>query len=161
MTKNRLHFLSGKMAAGKSTLSKQLAQEHNAILFCEDEMLTKLYPMEITTIADYVKYSSRLKETLTEHIIKLLKRGDNVVLDFPANTQRQRVWFKELCKSADVEHTLHFVNKSDEVCKAQLQKRNKTLPKDTPLTSEETFDAITKHFEVPLNEESFEIKYYN
>ncbi|NQY94782.1 MAG: ATP-binding protein, partial [Campylobacteraceae bacterium] len=34
-----LHFFSGKMAAGKSTLAKQLAKENNAILLIEDEWL--------------------------------------------------------------------------------------------------------------------------
>ena len=31
-----LHFMCGKMAAGKSTLAKKLAEQHGAILICED-----------------------------------------------------------------------------------------------------------------------------
>ncbi|WP_455756725.1 AAA family ATPase [Sulfurimonas sp.] len=158
MNKNKLHFLCGKMAAGKSTLSKKLSQENNAILLCEDEMLSKLYPVEITTIQDYLKYSERLKSILKEHIIELLKQGNNVVLDFPANTKNQRAWFREIFESAKVEHLLHYIDKSDEVCKAQLRKRNENLPDNAPLTCEETFDAITKYFEVPQSEEEFNIQ---
>ncbi|MCG3714684.1 ATP-binding protein, partial [Aliarcobacter butzleri] len=43
------------MASGKSTLSKKLAEENNAILLSEDEILKKLYPDEIKTIEDYIK----------------------------------------------------------------------------------------------------------
>ncbi|WP_345994005.1 ATP-binding protein [Sulfurimonas sp. HSL-1716] len=158
---NKLHFLCGKMAAGKSTLSKKLAEKHDALLLCEDTMLEKLYPAEITTIHDYLKYSQRLKELLKEHIVELLKKGNDIVLDFPANTKNQRAWFREIFESANVEHVLHFVDKSDDVCKAQLRKRNENLPKDAPLTSEETFDAITGYFEAPGNAEGFCIQIYS
>jgi predicted kinase len=157
---NKLHFLCGKMAAGKSTLSKELAQKYNAVLLSEDEMLAKLYPTEITTIQDYVKYSERLKSVAKEHVIELLHKGNNVVMDFPANTKNQRAWFKEIFESANVKHILHFVDKTDDICKAQLRKRNENLPKDAPLTSEETFDAITKYFETPQDEEGFTIELY-
>ena len=51
--KSTLHFFCGKMAAGKSTLAKTLAEKHNAILLVEDEWLSELYPEEITNIPDY------------------------------------------------------------------------------------------------------------
>ncbi|RXK00482.1 cell division protein ZipA [Arcobacter sp. CECT 8986] len=158
--KNKLHFMCGKMASGKSTLSKKLANEHNAILLSEDELLKKLYPNEINTIQDYAKYSTLLKEALTEHIIELLIKGNNVVLDFPANTISQREWFKKIFEKADIEHTLYYVSRSDEVCKKQLKERNKNLSKDEPLIDEATFDAITKYFQEPKADENFNIKVY-
>jgi predicted kinase len=157
---NRLHFLCGKMASGKSTLSKKLKEENDAILLCEDEILKKLYPTEIQTIQDYVTYSSRVKESLKEPIIDMLKKGSNVVLDFPANTKKQRDWFKEIYQEACVEHTLHYVDKSDDICKAQLKIRNKDLPKGSAFTTDEEFDAITKYFEEPCNDEDFEVIRY-
>lgn len=157
MRKSTLFFLCGKMASGKSTLSKKLSVEYDAILLSEDAMLSVLYPSEITTIEAYVRYSSRLKEVLKDPIISLLKNGNSVVLDFPANTKKQRSWFREIFESADVAHTLHFIDREDAVCKAQLKERNKTLPKGAPMKSEETFDAITKYFEIPQKEEGFNV----
>jgi len=157
---NRLHFFSGKMASGKSTLAKKLAKEHNAVLLSEDEILTKLYPNEIHTLQDYVNYSHRVKEMLQEHIIDLLQKGCAVVLDFPANTAKQRAWFKVIFESAGVEHTLHFVDKSDAICKAQLKIRSQELPKSAPFTSDEAFDNITQYFEAPQSSEGFEIVRY-
>ncbi len=157
---NKLHFLSGKMASGKSTLSKKLQKEHNAVLFSEDEILARLYPNEIHSIEDYVKYSSRIKDMMKEPIIELLKKGSNVILDFPANTQKQRVWFKEIYHEAWVGHTLHFVDKSDDICKLQLKTRSEDLPKGSPFTTDAEYDFITKYFEIPKKQEGFNIITY-
>jgi hypothetical protein len=80
-----LHFLCGKMAAGKSTLSKKLAAGFDAVLICEDLWLSRLYGNEIHTFDDYLKYSARLKEVLSPLVLDLLRLGNSVVLDFPGN----------------------------------------------------------------------------
>ncbi|ADG93220.1 conserved hypothetical protein [Arcobacter nitrofigilis DSM 7299] len=157
--KNKLYFMCGKMAAGKSTLSKKLAKEKDAILLSEDKILGQLYPSEIQTIEDYVTYSSRVKIMLKEHLIELLKKGNNVVLDFPANTISQREWFKEIIKESKIEHVMHYVKRSDDVCKSQLKKRNENISQDSPLIDEKTFDTITKYFQEPKEEEGFNIIY--
>ena len=41
-----------------------------------------------------------------EYIIELLKKGNEVVLDLPANTIVQREWFKDIFKTANVEHIM-------------------------------------------------------
>ena len=65
MTSAKLIFLCGKMAAGKSTLARELARRENAILLVQDEFLDHLFPGEITDIPGFVKYSSRLKNALS------------------------------------------------------------------------------------------------
>src|SRR3954470_12555337 len=93
-TAAKLVFLCGKMAAGKSTLARDLADRENAILLAQDDFLDKLFPGEIMDIAGFVKCSSRLNDALAPHICALLAKGISVVLDFPANTTRQRAWFR-------------------------------------------------------------------
>ena len=51
----KLIFLCGKMAAGKSTLAKDLTQRENAVLLVQDEVLDHLFPDEITGIPDFVR----------------------------------------------------------------------------------------------------------
>ena len=50
----KLIFLCGKMAAGKSTLSRQLAEREDAVLLVQDEWLEPLYPREIVDVATYI-----------------------------------------------------------------------------------------------------------
>src|SRR5271167_3080913 len=92
--KPTLHFLCGKMAAGKTTLSKKLAAQHCAVLICEDIWLQRMFAGEIASFDDYLKYSARLKTVVAPHVIELLRHGVSVVLDFPANVPKARAWMR-------------------------------------------------------------------
>ena len=156
----RLYFLCGKMAAGKSTLAKELAREMDAVLLVQDEFLATLFPGEIRDIPDFVKFSGRVKEALTPLIQSLLSRGTPVVLDFPGNTRSQRAWFRELFERAGAEHELHFVDASDALCKRQLRERSKDLPAGSSFTTDAEFDAITAYFQAPADDEAFNVVYH-
>ena len=149
-----------KMAAGKSTLAIELAKGNNAILLIEDDWLSHLYPEEITDIQEYIKYSVRLKNILSGHVVSLLSHGVSVVLDFPANTKDQRNWFRSIYERANTSHTLHFVDVSDAICKRQLKERSKDKPEGSAFTSDAEFDAITKYFQAPSEDEGFNIIRY-
>jgi predicted kinase len=156
-TAAKLIFLCGKMAAGKSTLARDLAQRENAVLLVQDDFLDSLFPGEITDIPGFVKYSSRLKKALAPHICALLSKGISVVLDFPGNTKTQRAWFRELFERAHVAHELHFVDASDALCKSQLKDRSKDLPPGAPWTTDAEFEAITVYFQPPAEDEKFNV----
>lgn len=153
----KLIFLCGKMAAGKSTLARELARKHDAILLVQDDFLLNLFPGEIVDVPSFVEYSSRLRNALEEPIGSLLSRGVSVVLDFPGNTRAQRAWFRKLFERADVDHELHFIDVSDEQCKRQLKARSQNLPENAAWTTEAEFEAITKHFQRPLDDEGFHV----
>ena len=156
-----LHLFCGKMAAGKSTLALELSQRLNAILIIEDHWLKNLYPEEIIDIPSYTKYSTRLNKIISKHVINVLATGASVVLDFPANTINQRNLLKKIIKENNVNHTLHYLNASNELCKKQLKERSKSLREGTAFTTEEEFDEITKYFQEPAESEGFNIKEYN
>jgi len=153
----KLIFFCGKMAAGKSTLARDLADRENAVLFVQDDLLEALFPGEITNIQAFVQCYSRLKNALTPHICALLSKGMSVVLDFAAATRAQRAWFRELIERTNVAHELHFVEASDALCKSQLRDRAKGLPAGAPWTSAANFDAINVYFEAPSQDEKFNV----
>jgi len=153
----KLLFLCGKMAAGKSTLARDLAVRENAVLLVQDDFLNALFPGEITDIPGFVKCSSRLKNALTPHVCALLSKGISVVLDFPGNTKVQRAWFRELIERGNVEHELHFVDASDALCKSQLRERSRESPAGTPWTREADFEAMTEYFQPPTEDENFNV----
>jgi hypothetical protein len=90
----------------------------SSVLISEDQWLSELYPDEIYDISTYLKYSSRLKKVISSHVLMLLAKGLTVVLDFPANTKRQRVWFRSIMEQAQALHVLHYIDASDSKCKA-------------------------------------------
>jgi predicted kinase len=153
----KLIFLCGKMAAGKSTLSKELARREQAVLLVQDELLDHLFPGEITDISGFVRYSTRLRNALGPHVCALLSMGISVVLDFPGNTKVQRAWFRDLFERAGVGHELHFIDASDAVCKSRLKERSKDLPAGSPWTTDAEFEAVTAYFQPPSEDEGFTV----
>src|SRR5690625_805552 len=91
-----LYFFCGKMDAGKSTKSKQIAIDKNAVLLSEDEWLSSLYPNRIESFDDYLKFSAQIQPLVRKHVKNILSIGTDVVMDFPANTQKRRKWFFDM-----------------------------------------------------------------
>ncbi len=149
------------MAAGKSTKAIALAAAENAVLLSEDKWLDQLYPDEISTFDDYISYSGRLKVVMQDHVKSLLQAGVSVVMDFPANTIKQRAWFKQVFEPLSVPHILHYIDASDERCLKQLTIRSAGLPAGVPFTSEEELLSINAYFQAPSVEEGFNIQYYS
>ena len=156
-TNSVLHFFCGKMASGKTTLSKKLASDQNAILISEDIWLSKLYPEEIRNFDDYLKYSSRLKSIVSQYVQGILARQTSVVLDFPGNVPSQRLWFRSIFEAAKVNHALHYIVASDSLCKEQLRRRNTEQPEGSMVMSEAEFDHITAYFQPPIADEGFNV----
>ena len=154
---SKLIFLCGKMAAGKSTLARDLAAREDAVLIVQDNLLDALYPGEINDLEDFARCSSRLRDALAPHVSDLLSKGIPVVLDCPANTTAQRAWFRGILERAKAEHELHFVDASDALCKSQLRERSSHLPPGTPWTRDADFDAVTAYFQPPGNDEGFNV----
>lgn len=155
--KAKLLFFCGKMAAGKSTLARKLAEQEDAILFVEDDLLDTLFPDVIIDIPGYVKHSARLNQALTPIVCDLLKRGISVVLDFPGNTPKQRAWFRLLFETAQADHELHYIDASDDLCKLQLKQRSEGFAEGTMWTTDAEFDAVTAYFKPPSAEEQFNV----
>lgn len=155
--KGKLFFFSGKMAAGKSTLARRLAEREDAILLSQDAFVETLFPHMVVDVATYLDYSSRINDVVAPIVVDMLQHGVSVVLDFPANTIRQRGWFREIIARADVEHELHFVDTPDAICKAQLKSRSAHLPPGTKWTTDADFELISSHFRAPTQDEGFTV----
>ena len=151
-----LYLICGKIGAGKSTLAKQLAARPATLLISEDHWTSTLFADDLKTIEDYGKYSARLRAAMTPHIVAILGKGLSVVLDFPANTLRQRAWMKELIGLAKIEHELHVLDTPDEVCKQRLRQRNRSGEHPFQVSDAE-YEQFTAHFVPPGAEEGFNV----
>lgn len=152
-----LMFFCGKMGAGKSTKSKEVTLENSAVLISEDAWLSMLYPGQILTFDDYLKYSALLRPLIKSHVQQILLTGTTVVLDFPANTSKQRAWFKNIVLEIDAKHQLIYLDVSDEKCIKQIAQRRLEQPERSDFDTEEMFHHVTKYFEVPTESEELHI----
>ncbi|MCW9025726.1 MAG: ATP-binding protein [Thiovulaceae bacterium] len=152
-----LIFFCGKMGAGKTTKSKTISIEKNAVLLSEDDWLEAHYPNQINSFDDFIKFSTLIKPFVKSHVQQILNTGTNVVMDFPANTKRQREWFKQLCNESGCNHELIFLDLSDKKCLSQIAKRRKEQPHRAQFDNEEVFNHVTQYFEAPSIKEGFNI----
>lgn len=153
-----LHLLCGKVAAGKTTLARRLAEQHRALLISEDLWLSRLYPVEIRSFDDYLLHARRLREVVGPHVRDLLAHGQSVVLDFPMNVPSARAWARGVFEAAGADHRLHHVKASDPLCLRQLARRNRELPEGSVVVSVEQFEAITAMFREPTADEGFKVE---
>ncbi len=156
MSAGALLLLTGKIAAGKSTLSAKLAAETGGLVLAEDHWLPTLYPAQITSLEDYRRESARFRAAVAPLIVDLLARGLTVILDFPANTVASRAWMRGLADAAGITATLHFLDLPDDVCRARLHARNAAGTHAYQATGAE-FDEFTAHFVPPEEDEGFGI----
>jgi len=156
-TKGTLIFFCGKMGAGKTTKSLQLAQELNAVLISEDDWLASLYPNEIKNFNEYLHFSMRLKPLVKAHVQNILKTGVSVILDFPGNTRIQRAWFIEVCSQVDAPHKLFYLKASDDQCLRHLGQRRVSHPERAAFDTEEVFHQVSSYFQAPEEDEGLDI----
>lgn len=152
-----LYFFCGKMGAGKSTKSRQLALEKNAVLLSEDEWIASLYPHQVTSFEEYLKFSAQLKPMMKKLVQNVISTGTNVVLDFPGNTQKQRKWFLAMASEINANHQLIFLNLNNDQCLRQITQRRSEQPERAAFDTEETFIQVTKFFEEPEVSEGLNI----
>lgn len=149
-----LHMLCGKIAAGKSTLAAKLGSAEGTVTLSEDMWLGKLFSDQISSPADYVRCSAKLREAIGPHVVALLNAGVSVVLDFPANTLENRNWMRSILDQTQADHALHVLNPPDATCLERLHKRNAT--QDHPFAAtEKQFELFSKFFVLPSEEEAF------
>ncbi|WP_296612357.1 ATP-binding protein [Sphingomonas sp.] len=156
MSAGALQLITGKIAAGKSTLSAKLAVETGGLVLAEDQWLATLYPAQITSLDDYRRESDRLRTAIAPLIVDLLKRGLTIILDFPANTIASRTWMRGLADAAGITATLHFLDLPDELCRQRLHARN-AAGTHAYQASDAEFDQFTAHFVPPQADEGFAI----
>ena len=156
-TTGTLIFFCGKMGAGKSTKSKEVSKEKNAVLLSEDEWLSTLYPEQIRSFDDYMKFSALLRPLIRAHVQNILLTGTNVVLDFPANTLKQRAWLKKIATDIKASHQLIYLDVDDKTCIEQIAKRRIEQPERAAFDTKEMFHHVTQYFEVPTESEQLQM----
>lgn len=155
MNKGVLVFFCGKMGAGKTTKSLEIARERNAVLLNEDEWLASVFPDSIKTLEDYLKYAGRLKPQMKKLVQSILAVGTDVVMDFPANTISQREWFKSIFSEIQAPHELIYIDQPNKICLEQIAKRRNEQPHRAATDTAEMFDFVTSYFVAPTSDEGF------
>lgn len=156
MAPTTLHLVCGRIAAGKTTLARQIAAQPGTILLSLDDWMSVLYPTEVRALADFSELTTRLRRAMAPHLVAILRQGVSIALDFPANTVRWRGWMREVFDAAGVHHALHLLDVPDALCRERLRARNAS-GEHVYTIDDATYDAFMEYFVPPAPEEGFNV----
>lgn len=159
-----IHLICGPIGAGKTTIAHQIAKQHNAIRFSEDEWLSCLFipdapeglleePVDVVATWASEKYQ-RCRAQIWPLCKQLLQQGVSVVLDGAAANKEQRDKIREKAIKSGVGFKLYYVTSDKETRKNRVFERNRTGGKTFSIeVTPAMFDLMECFFETPINEE--------
>jgi hypothetical protein len=140
--------MCGPAGSGKSTIARQLESEGMTRLSFDDVAWQRGY--RSMPIPDQLH--REIEADLRAHLIDLVARGVDVVLDLSFWSRQMRDDYRELLKSLGVEPETIYLATSREVVLARVRERAAAHPDDFPLT-EALAAAYFDHFEAPTTAE--------
>lgn len=141
-------------------MAQAIAKAQGALLLSEDVWLSRLYGDQIKVFDDYIRFSQKLNNVVTPLFVDLLSLGQNVVMDFQANTRRRRSWFRSMLEGAGANHVMHVLQTSDAVCLQRIQKTNREMPEGASHLTEADYWHVASYFEAPEEAEGFHVQAY-
>lgn len=151
-----LFLIHGFVGSGKTTFSKKLSTEQNAVRFSPDEWMSHFYgqnpPADL-----FLEYDTLIKDMIWQQAEQFLLRGNNVILDYGFWGREGRDKYRYKAQELNIECILYAMNSDFETCKKRALKRTEELPKGELTIDENALNMFWKRFE-PLADDEVAIK---
>ncbi len=148
----KIYFVCGFIGSGKTTYSKELAEQHRAFRFSIDEwmiplhgehMERNLFNSRLATLQDLFKHSA----------LQLFSLGVPVIFDFGFWSKADREAFTDWSSSVGVDSEIHYLDVSFETCKQRAFARNQKQDGKSYEMTPDMLDLFWSWFEVPVTNE--------
>ena len=123
---SKVYLICGKICSGKTTYSRKIYSEHNAILLSVDEIMLSLFD-QCCGEKLHQEYERRIKEYLFTKSLEIIEKGFDVILDWGFWTKEERDATKDFYKSRNIDCELHYIEIDNETWENQLNKRNNEI----------------------------------
>ena len=152
-----LHLICGQAGSGKTTYSKQLETQLDAVRFTKDEWMVSLYGRDIS-LEQWSVYEPRCYARIETIARRLLERQISVILDYGFWYRHERARAKDFADELGVPCIVHFLNVPVEVRRERVIRRNKSIANDSVVLSEQDFERQVSWFEAPNPNEGISIR---
>jgi len=115
-------LVCGKICSGKTTYSKRLATENNAVILSVDEITIALFGQRICEKHD--EMVERTEKYLLKKAVEIYDVGVDVIFDWGFWQAADRQFITNHFKDKNIEIEWHYVNVCDDTWKQNLEKRN-------------------------------------
>ena len=152
-----IHLICGHTGAGKSTYTRQLAEQRNAIYFSLDDWTKTLYFPDIDGEIEIEWMLQRIErcETLMWSLCQqLIKRGSELIFDVGLSKYSHRQKFRDLAAEQNIQCQLHYITADKHTRLQRVLSRNATKPETYSFdVSAEMFEFMESWVEEPDTEE--------
>ena len=124
----KVYLICGKLCCGKTTYSQKISAEKDAVLLSVDEMTLTVFGQNSGEKHD--EYVLNAKKYLLKKSLEFIDKNINIVLDWGFWTKKERDFTKDFYKSLGIDCEFHYIDISDDVWKARIERRNKTALTD-------------------------------
>ena len=150
LNKPVLIYLYGMPGAGKSYLSRHLADAYNLAHISSDKIRSTLYESP-----RFDKSENQIVQTLMYMMSEqFLKAGIGVIFDMSASRIMQRRALRDLARKNKVEELLIWLQIDPDTAFHRSSNRDKRKPDDkyNQNIDQQTFDSLVKQMQNPVNE---------
>lgn len=147
-------MMCGVCGSGKTTYAKQ-KEKNGYVRLSIDEELWKTYGRKGIDYPDsrYEELSEKVEAMLCERLIRFMKDGKNVVIDFSFWSKENRDFYREIIAKAGGTAELVYMKASKETLQKRLKKRNTLLNANSPfIITNEILEHHYNNFEEPQGE---------
>ena len=147
-------MMCGVCGSGKTTYAKQ-KEKNGYVRLSIDEELWKTYGRKGIDYPDsrYEELSEKVEAMLCEKLIRFMKDGKNVVIDFSFWNRENRNFYREIIAKAGGTAELVYMKASKETLQKRLKKRNMLLNANSPfIITNEILEHHYNNFEEPQGE---------
>jgi predicted kinase len=149
----KLHLMVGLPCSGKTTLAKQLEQQHSALRFTPDEWHTRLFGLDLEDFEVHNARHDLIEKMLWELGAQALSLGVSVILDFGFWAKEERDFFRARAAELGASCQVHYLNVSNSELLERLKLRNASLPTGTFNIPEQMLHEWMTWFQAPTSEE--------
>lgn len=147
-----LHLTCGLPCSGKTTLARQLEQEHQALRLTPDEWHIRLFGDDLADPAHEQRHNS-IEALMWNVAARALGLGVDVILDFGVWSRSEREAFRAEAAQLGAASELHYLEVSEEKLLARLRARNAQPASDTFVIPEARLHEWMRLFQVPEADE--------
>ena len=147
-----LHLMVGLPCSGKTTLAKQIEQEHSALRLNIDEWHVRLFGQDAQAPEHDARHS--LIEAMLWNIAsRALELGTNVILDFGFWAREEREDYRSRAKHLGASSEVHYLDVSADELLRRLEERNSRPSQESFLISKEAMKPWIAFFQKPTLDE--------
>lgn len=151
-----IHLMCGLVAAGKTTLARQLAGTLPAVRLSRDEWMLRLYGGRYDD-PTYVERLGPCTELLWDFALQIVTAGSSVVLDWNFWSRTRRAEARRRAQAAGVRLRLHWLDLPVEVAVERAGARLRQQPPDAHRIDEGSVRHFATIFEAPTIDEGIVI----